>query len=211
MKIETSFITTTLHCIIISLLVGLIVTFILAGIAMLLSTFAQADTMDDTASSKVRHYHQPDEVKRGTLLFYGEEGFTSAPVLHMDVHTDVTGMIARARAHVKQAFRNPNTNGKRTFMCSPYDIFTDSPPPLRYMVYRTRRLYPCQGTVGTGTAEAAWAETLHDKKEVKAWPWEDTRPVSRLSVPSLGISRIVLAGANGSSLAFGPGHLFNSA
>ncbi len=59
--------------------------------------------------------------------------------------------------------------------------------------------------------ETAWAETLKGQKEVKPWPWADTWPISRLNVPSLGISRIVLAGASGSSLAFGPGHLFGSA
>ena len=55
--------------------------------------------------------------------------------------------------------------------------------------------------------ETAWANTLHGKKEVKPWPWADTWPVARLTVPSLGISRIVLAGADGTSLAFGPGRL----
>ncbi|MEE9551984.1 MAG: class GN sortase [Gammaproteobacteria bacterium] len=59
--------------------------------------------------------------------------------------------------------------------------------------------------------ETAWAESLKGQKEVKPWPWADTWPVSRLFVPRLGISRIVLAGASGSSLAFGPGHLFGSA
>ncbi len=59
--------------------------------------------------------------------------------------------------------------------------------------------------------EAAWAGTLQGKKEVKPWPWADTWPVTRLSVPRLGINRIVLAGASGSSLAFGPGHLFGTA
>jgi sortase A len=58
--------------------------------------------------------------------------------------------------------------------------------------------------------ETAWAETLKGQKEVKPWPWADTWPISRLNVPSLGISRIVLAGASGSSLAFGPGHLFGT-
>lgn len=58
--------------------------------------------------------------------------------------------------------------------------------------------------------ETAWAETGKGQKEVKPWPWADTWPVSRLVVPRLGISRIVLAGASGSSLAFGPGHLFGS-
>ncbi len=59
--------------------------------------------------------------------------------------------------------------------------------------------------------ETAWLETHHGQQEVKPWPWADTWPVSRLSVPRLGIDRIVLAGASGSSLAFGPGHLFGSA
>lgn len=59
--------------------------------------------------------------------------------------------------------------------------------------------------------EAAWTDTLNGQEEVKPWPWADTWPVSRLSAPRLGISRIVLAGANGSALAFGPGHLFESA
>ena len=58
--------------------------------------------------------------------------------------------------------------------------------------------------------ETAWAETVHGDKEVKPWPWADTWPVGRLSVPGLGVHRIVLAGTNGSSLAFGPGHFFNS-
>lgn len=59
--------------------------------------------------------------------------------------------------------------------------------------------------------QTAWVETLSGQKEVKPWPWADTWPVSHLIVPSLGVSRIVLAGASGSSLAFGPGHLFGTA
>jgi len=59
--------------------------------------------------------------------------------------------------------------------------------------------------------ETAWDKTVHGQQEVKPWPWADTWPISRLDVPGLGIDRIVLAGASGSSLAFGPGHLFGSA
>jgi len=55
--------------------------------------------------------------------------------------------------------------------------------------------------------EAAWADTLDSGKEVRPWPWADTWPVCRLSVPRLGLRRIVLAGASGASLAFGPGLL----
>ncbi len=58
--------------------------------------------------------------------------------------------------------------------------------------------------------ETAWDKTVHGQQEVKPWPWADTWPISRLDVPGLEIDRIVLAGASGSSLAFGPGHLFGS-
>ena len=53
----------------------------------------------------------------------------------------------------------------------------------------------------------AWARTLKGETEVKPWPWADTWPVARLSAPGLGVDRYVLAGANGSAIAFGPGHL----
>lgn len=53
----------------------------------------------------------------------------------------------------------------------------------------------------------AWARTLMGEAHAKPWPWADTWPVARLRVPALGIERYVLAGADGSALAFGPGHL----
>jgi sortase A len=52
----------------------------------------------------------------------------------------------------------------------------------------------------------AWSRTLDGEKQAKPWPWADTWPVARLSVPRLGIERYVLEGAHGASLAFGPGH-----
>ena len=58
---------------------------------------------------------------------------------------------------------------------------------------------------------AAWNETLHSRRPTKPWAWADTWPVSRLRVPRLGVDLYVLAGDNGSSLAFGPGHRFGSA
>ena len=56
----------------------------------------------------------------------------------------------------------------------------------------------------------AWQKTLIDHKQNKPWPWADTWPVAELIVPQIGIEQIVLAGDNGSSLAFGPGHSFAS-
>jgi sortase A len=53
----------------------------------------------------------------------------------------------------------------------------------------------------------AWSRTLMGEREARPWPWADTWPVARLSAPALGIERYVLAGADGSAMAFGPGHL----
>lgn len=55
--------------------------------------------------------------------------------------------------------------------------------------------------------QRAWAGTLSDQRDVKPWPWADTWPIARLVVPSLGIDQIVLEGAYGRTLAFGPGHV----
>jgi sortase A len=56
----------------------------------------------------------------------------------------------------------------------------------------------------------AWARTLEGEAQVKPWPWADTWPVARITVPSRDIERFVLAGANGRSIAFGPGHVFGT-
>ena len=40
----------------------------------------------------------------------------------------------------------------------------------------------------------AWQRVLAGEVHAKPWPWADTWPVARLSVPSLGIERYVLEG-----------------
>ncbi|HMA90204.1 MAG TPA: class GN sortase [Burkholderiales bacterium] len=57
----------------------------------------------------------------------------------------------------------------------------------------------------------AWQRTLAGETHARPWPWADTWPVARLSVPSLGIERYVLEGADGVAMAFGPGHLAGTA
>jgi len=55
--------------------------------------------------------------------------------------------------------------------------------------------------------ERALAAHLRDGSVHRPWNWADTYPVARLEVGRLGVRRTVLAGASGSSLAFGPGHV----
>jgi sortase A len=57
----------------------------------------------------------------------------------------------------------------------------------------------------------AWAEAEGGGKAPPPWPWADTRPVARLVIPELDVDEIVLAGASGRTLAFGPGHLDGTA
>lgn len=58
--------------------------------------------------------------------------------------------------------------------------------------------------------EQAWGKIQHGSTQNKPWPWADTWPVARLSVPRLNIDLIVLAGDSARTLAFGPGHNFAS-
>lgn len=53
--------------------------------------------------------------------------------------------------------------------------------------------------------ERAWQNTELAESQHKPWPWADTYPVAKLSVPEHNIKQIVLAGATGRTLAFGPG------
>jgi sortase A len=54
--------------------------------------------------------------------------------------------------------------------------------------------------------ERAWSRAVAGKQEPRPWPWADTWPVARLKHSRLGIDLIVLAGAGGHALAFGPTH-----
>lgn len=59
--------------------------------------------------------------------------------------------------------------------------------------------------------ERAWQATdSTNTKTYKPWPWADTHPVAKLRVPTQNIKQIVLAGATGPTLAFGPGLLMAS-
>lgn len=59
--------------------------------------------------------------------------------------------------------------------------------------------------------QRAWIRTLAGETHVHPWPWADTWPVARLTVPARGIDLIVLNGAYGRTLAFGPGYAESSA
>lgn len=55
--------------------------------------------------------------------------------------------------------------------------------------------------------ERAWQRTTAGKHERRPWAWADTRPVARLEFSRHGKSLMVLDGASGRNLAFGPTHM----
>lgn len=58
--------------------------------------------------------------------------------------------------------------------------------------------------------ERSWVQTQNGVSNAKPWPWADTKAVMRLRVPRLNIDQIVLEGASGRTLAFGPGFMLAS-
>jgi sortase A len=57
----------------------------------------------------------------------------------------------------------------------------------------------------------AWCAMQAGAGEARPWPWADTWPIARLTVPARGVDLFVLAGASGRTLAFGPGHVTGTA
>lgn len=58
---------------------------------------------------------------------------------------------------------------------------------------------------------SSWESAIGNNTLKKPWPWADTWPVSRIIMPKYEVDVIVLAGDNGRTLAFGPGHRFGTA
>ncbi len=70
---------------------------------------------------------------------------------------------------------------------------------------------PAKAAVAQVILHRAWDRTLAGEDRAKPWPWADTWPVARLKLPGVGADLIVLAGASGQALAFGPGHVSGTA
>lgn len=70
---------------------------------------------------------------------------------------------------------------------------------------------PAKAWLAQVLLEAAWERPTHDGSAARPWPWADTAPVARITQARLGIDQIVLSGASGRVLAFGPGHITGTA
>lgn len=69
---------------------------------------------------------------------------------------------------------------------------------------------PAKAVLAQGLLAAAWERAAGGEARPRPWPWADTWPVARLTLPGRA-PLVVLAGASGRTLAFGPGHVDGSA
>lgn len=65
--------------------------------------------------------------------------------------------------------------------------------------------------VGQALLAVAWARAQAGGAAPAPWPWADTRPVAKLYAPAQDAEVLVLAGASGRTLAWGPGWLDGTA
>ena len=63
---------------------------------------------------------------------------------------------------------------------------------------------PVKAVAAQVLLERAFEESVTGGEPVPPWPWADMAPLARISVDRLGESSIVLSGASGQAMAFGP-------
>lgn len=68
---------------------------------------------------------------------------------------------------------------------------------------------PAKAGLGQWLLERAWQARAPGASTPapRPWPWADTRPVAELEIPELGLRQLVLEGASGRNLAWGPAAL----
>ncbi|WP_319413247.1 class GN sortase [uncultured Cohaesibacter sp.] len=70
---------------------------------------------------------------------------------------------------------------------------------------------PAKAQLAQILLERAWQQSKADGRPHKAWPWADSWPLARLTIPALNFETIILKEAGGEGLAFGPVLLDQSA
>jgi len=70
---------------------------------------------------------------------------------------------------------------------------------------------PAKAALAQILLERAWVRVRHGDANAKPWPWADMTPLAEIDIPRLHQRVIVLEGASGEAMAFGPGHMPNTA
>lgn len=69
---------------------------------------------------------------------------------------------------------------------------------------------PAKAGIAQFLLERAWEKTQTGELSAKPWAWADITPVAEIEIPRLNRRAIVLEGASGEAMAFGPGHMPNT-
>jgi sortase A len=69
---------------------------------------------------------------------------------------------------------------------------------------------PAKAALAQFLLQRAWAKTQAGETSAKPWAWADISPVAEIEIPRLHRRAIVLEGASGEAMAFGPGHMPNT-
>ena len=69
---------------------------------------------------------------------------------------------------------------------------------------------PAKAALAQVLLERAWAKTQAGEHAAKPWALADISPVAEIEIPRLHRRAIVLEGASGEAMAFGPGHMPNT-
>jgi sortase A len=64
---------------------------------------------------------------------------------------------------------------------------------------------PAKGWLAQRLLERAWHRAGEGEAAPRPWPWADTWPIAKLRARAHDVSLVVLEGASGETLAFGPG------
>lgn len=65
-------------------------------------------------------------------------------------------------------------------------------------------MIPAKAWVAQILLDRAFDRSVASHHPVRPWPWADTVPVARISVPRLDVSEVILSGGSGQAMAFGP-------
>lgn len=68
-----------------------------------------------------------------------------------------------------------------------------------------------KAALGQWLLARAWQDTRISGSPTKPWPWADTHPIARLVAPTQDVNLLVLEGASGRTLAWGPAHVEGTA
>ncbi len=64
---------------------------------------------------------------------------------------------------------------------------------------------PAKAWLSVHLMDYAWDRTLSGENYARPWPWMDSAPVARLSVPRLNKDMVIMRGNSGAVMAFAPG------